>query len=93
MREYIITIKQLAIVIKKCNGWPLSDKDGNLIINPLEIDRDEVVELPEIVRCKDCEFYKRGDDGWWCLRSIPTKSNHPDGFCSWGKRRNTDEPR
>lgn len=36
-----------------------------------------------IVRCKDCKYYKRGDDGWWCLRSISTKSNHPDGFCAW----------
>lgn len=41
----------------------------------------------EIVRCRDCRFYKRGDDGWWCLRSISTKSNHPDGFCAWGERK------
>ena len=40
----------------------------------------------EIVRCKDCRFYKRGDDGWWCLRSISTKSNHPAGFCAWGEK-------
>lgn len=59
MSEYIITIKQLATVIKKCNGWPLSDKDGNPIVNPLEIDRDEVVELPEIVRCRDCKYWRR----------------------------------
>ena len=40
----------------------------------------------EIVRCGDCRHYKRGDDGWWCLRSVSTKSNHPDGFCAWGER-------
>lgn len=41
----------------------------------------------EIVRCRYCCYYKCGDDGWWCLRSISTKSNHPDGFCAWGERR------
>ena len=41
----------------------------------------------EIVRCRDCKHYKCGDDGWWCLRSISTRSNHPDGFCAWAERR------
>lgn len=39
----------------------------------------------EIVRCRDCRFYKSGDSGRWCLRSISMKSNHPDGYCAWGK--------
>lgn len=45
------------------------------------------IKFDEIVRCRDCRFYKRGDDGWWCLRSISTRSNHPDGFCAWGEKR------
>lgn len=45
------------------------------------------LKFDELVRCRDCRFYKRGDDGWWCLRSISTKSNHPDGYCAWGERR------
>lgn len=44
----------------------------------------------EIVRCRDCRFYECGDDGWWCLRSISTKSNHPDGFCAWGERKEAE---
>ena len=82
MSEYIITIKQLATVIKKCNGWPLSDKDGNPLVNPLEIDRDEVVELPEIVRCRDCKKYGLGRRCGWSKRFVT-----PDGFCAWPERR------
>lgn len=47
----------------------------------------EPMQREEIVRCRDCKFYKCGDDGWWCLRSISTVSTNPDGFCSWGERR------
>ena len=45
------------------------------------------LKFDELVRCRDCRFYKCGDDGWWCLRSISTKSNHSDGFCAWGERK------
>lgn len=86
MSEHIITIKQLATVIKKCNGWPLSDKDGNPIVNPLEIDRDEVVELPEIVRCRDCKHFVTNIHGSYCKKSITTLSD-ANGFCAWGERR------
>lgn len=41
----------------------------------------------KIVRCKDCKFYKHEDSGYWCLRSISTKSNHHDGFCAWGEHK------
>lgn len=88
MSEHIITIKQLATVIKKCNGWPLSDKDGNPIVNPLEIDRDEVVELPEIVRCRDCRYFRIGTNTDSC--GFTDKYAHPNGFCAWGERRTDD---
>lgn len=57
------------------DGKPLASENGEISL-----------ARKEIVRCRDCMFYKRGDDGWWCLRSISTKSNHPDGFCAWGER-------
>lgn len=50
-------------------------------------ERDSAMPITPFVRCRDCRYYKCGDDGWWCLRSISTKSNHPDGFCAWGERR------
>ena len=50
-------------------------------------ERDSAMPITPFVRCRDCRYYKCGDTGWWCLRSISTKSNHPDGFCAWGERR------
>lgn len=93
MSEHIITIKQLATVIKKCKDWPLSDKDGNPIVNPLEIDRDEVVELPEIVRCRNCASFREED---WKCKSFQWRNCYespdvePDGFCAWAERRTND---
>lgn len=94
MAEYIITIKQLATVIAKCHGMPLADKGGNPIFNSLEIDGSEVVELPEIVRCRDCKHYE-----YWEFRDGRTAHDcarggdylfdtEPDGFCKWAERRN-----
>ena len=40
----------------------------------------------KVVRCRDCRFYKTGDSGKWCLKSITTISD-PDGFCAWAERR------
>ena len=44
----------------------------------------ELIAQPEIVRCKDCTFYR--SDG--CFFS--TAEIEEDGFCSWAERR-TDE--
>lgn len=47
----------------------------------------------EIVRCRDCKRFtvdKSDHDyrsGWWCHR-WNTDMVKPDGFCSWGERRN-----
>ena len=50
----------------------------------------------EIVRCRDCKFYKPRDGATLnCRFEHPTMPNlvqwriaEPDGFCAWGKRRN-----
>ena len=78
MSEYIITIKH-----------PLSDKDGNQIVNPLEIDRNEVVELPEIVRCRDCK-HRAGANVQAVVSDLCMWLDiivKPDGFCAWGEKK------
>jgi hypothetical protein len=55
------------------------------------------VDAAEVVRCKDCIYYKTGEyfkDMKFCFRlKYPKKNkqvgyNYPeDGFCSYGKRR------
>ena len=44
----------------------------------------ELIAQPEIVRCKDCTFYR--SDG--CFFS--TAKIEEDGFCSWAERRTDD---
>ena len=43
----------------------------------------------EIVRCKDCRFYEKGDSGYWCKKSI-TLVPEDSGFCAWGERKVVD---
>lgn len=47
----------------------------------------------ELVRCGDCEHYRRGRCTWLALdtggrtaRQVPFKPA-PDGFCAWAERR------
>ena len=40
---------------------------------------------PEIIRCKDCKYYKYGI----CMKIGVNKSFH--GFCDWAKRGEQDE--
>lgn len=94
MSEYLITKEQIKELDKAHGGmkivtswlscYAIWDTSNTY---PVMKSEHVAVDLPEIVRCRDCKFYKRGDDGWWCLRSISTKSNHPDGYCAWGERR------
>ena len=47
-----------------------------------------------IVRCRDCKRFALDNSdhdyrsGWWCHR-WNTDMVKPDGYCAWGKRRNT----
>ena len=53
------------------------------------------VQREEIVRCRDCRFYKPRDGATLnCRFEHPTMPNtvqwriaDPDGFCYWGERR------
>lgn len=75
MSEYIVEVDdKVAEVFVERFDWKTVTLFGHHLVG-------------EIVRCRDCRYYKCGDDGWWCLRSISTKSNRPDGFCAWGERR------
>ena len=86
MRECIINIKQIATVVAKCRGVPIVHDDGSPIWNPLDIDVEGVVELPMIVRCRDCKQFVTNIHGSYCKKSITTLSES-DGFCKWGERK------
>lgn len=44
----------------------------------------------EVVRCKDCVYNAKDTDGL-CYRFDHEHFNQPDGFCSWGKRKEVGE--
>lgn len=62
---------------------------GALLFQP-EV-REIIEEQQEaIVRCKDCENFNEGKDGWGSCFENPLKMWRDTDYCSWGERR-TDE--
>lgn len=84
MSEYIITDKQLQTATEAYLEHELSRP-----ITEVFVSGDK---LPEIVRCRDCIYYKPDPDpidpGWpmMCERTGDDMVE-PDGFCAWGERR------
>lgn len=99
MSEYIITMKQLAILVAKCREVKLVNADGEPICDSREIAEaiDKPVTLKEIVRCKDCAKWSFFDveDGvryGECAEftaKVDSGCGHAtreSGFCAWGER-------
>ena len=56
------------------------------------LDEAPTVDAVEVVRCKDCEWYRRDCevDMCWCTRWTTEFLIHEENFCSYGKRRTND---
>ena len=70
----------------------------NIVIMTEETWQDYIAEIKklkqtEIVRCKDCYHYNKGEnerESWEeCNRTM--KSTSADGFCSWAKMKGGNE--
>lgn len=74
--------------------------DKNELIQALQYDRNQYDKgyadgkadaMAELVRCKDCaHYFHYGDDVYGC-RTFGMMKTKPEGFCSRGKRRASDE--
>lgn len=67
--------------------------DGKLVLCDGKCDNctvDEMIDLIEVVRCKDCEFRNGCESGKGDVCDYSAVYVHPNGFCNWGKRRETD---
>lgn len=87
MSEYIITMKQLAILVAKCREVELVNADGEPICDSREIAEaiDKPVTLKEIVRCMDCVWFENDAmHGAWCKNFGASLHDDYDGFCAWG---------
>jgi hypothetical protein len=51
----------------------------------------EMVEYAEVVRCKDCKYYKKNqydpEGSMWCKCWCDWLPTEPDDFCSYGEKR------
>lgn len=79
MSEYIISSEQLERLIEGI------EHDIGREITKVVCDG---IELPGIVRCRDCTGMVETWDGYECERfSGEYHRAEPDGFCSWAERR------
>lgn len=77
--------------------------EGSAIFNCIcQLDDAPTIDAEPVVRCKDCEHFKnygktsllvdgKNIKAGWCYRRIRYDEEYrmpPDGFCSYGKRRN-----
>lgn len=72
MSEYIISLKDLAILMAKCHGTKLVEEDGTPVCDPSEIAEgiDKPLRMEEVVRCRDC---KHGHEVTWPVQlEIPS---------------------
>lgn len=86
MSEYIITQEEIECMFTRINN------ELNKGTRKLRID---FREIPEIVRCRDCKYHVENDTlfsfyngtcDWWA----ESPKVDPDGFCSWGERKEVD---
>ena len=49
------------------------------------IDVQPTVDAVEVVRCKDCIYYHKGD--WYDDDVCKVHSNNDRGYCAWGERK------
>ena len=106
MSEYIITRKQIEelnkanygmqIVTSWLSAYAIFDTSG---FPPFMKSQHLAITLPNVVRCRDCKFYRfvdrsgifkdeRHNDSF-CSRFVDGKRMEvePDGFCAWGERK------
>jgi hypothetical protein len=61
------------------------------VLNIVEdfVKKSLAVDAVEVVRCKDCNYYKKvkGAVGGWCDCELTPFDMDPDDFCSRGERR------
>ena len=56
------------------------------------IDVDDLYNAPsiDIVRCVECKYYNNDYTGEWCGRFRYPHGCRPDGFCSYGQRKESE---
>lgn len=96
MSEYIITSEQLIEVFDKLHSWDFPEWLHEFVYTRKLF----CPKLPEIVRCRDCDFSHEDELGnlrchgqltepWDYYNDEPSDGVkvEPSGFCAWGERK------
>lgn len=80
--------------IKDTDVYKLVEPSGTARVHCSQIDELPRADVVEVVRCKDCKFYKDWGDcitcsHWTVFEDVSTE---PNAFCSYGERREENEP-
>lgn len=81
--EGLVATMSVCLSREECNGMR-SMKERAIVA---------VKNLPTaIIMCKDCEYGKQDDEGWWYCRDLGCMMGDADGsgFCSDAERRNDE---
>jgi hypothetical protein len=79
MREKLIEILRVPI-------FPHELADPTEAVADYLLDNDVV----PVVRCRDCKHYFRYGDGVYGCRTFGMMKTKPDGFCSYGERKDNE---
>ena len=91
MSEYIITEDEARNLVKLSHIEAENDEQLNAQIAAHE-GKLGYFGLPEVVRCRDCKRFHPKEGTMFACRFeygefTQWRSAKPDGFCSWGERR------
>lgn len=59
-------------------------KEYICIESPNEVEGGMLVREQELIRCKDCRWFRNDDEGTWCVAWAGQNTN-PDAFCSYAQ--------
>ena len=62
----------------------------NICIDIADIAKAPTAEAEEVVRCKGCMHYFHYGDGVYGCRTFGMMKTKPDGFCSYGERKDNE---
>ena len=94
-------IRRSDLLAKKCmvrghldTGSPCPSKVTAIPVDVIE--RAQAVDAVEVVRCRDCKFFRvmKYSGSTYCKRTVETygiRITNPGDFCSYGERKGCDE--
>lgn len=94
-------IRRSDLLAKKCvvrghldTGSPCPSKVTAIPVDVIE--RAPAVDAVEVVRCRDCKFFRvmKYSGSTYCKRTVETygiRITNPEDFCSYGERKGGDE--